>query len=160
MKYETRFSEQVCSFFERLERLDPGERARFKRYAGKQLAESRSVLGLFYRILPPDVPSYQHEAFFLAATLYPLADGGAEGNFGESLRRAKAVKNAKGLDRRMEVLLNADETQLPFRLRQAIRFLQSCRVRVNWPALLQDLLSWSHPKHMVQRRWAQSYFSE
>ena len=156
-----KMDDKIVGFCQRLEGLEAGDRARLKRCAGKTMAESRGVLGLLYRLLPPGVPSYQAETYFLVATLYPLAEGGAAGDLGESLRLARQEKTAKGLDRRVEVLLDSDETQLAFRLRQAIHFLASSpsRVRVNWPLLLQHLLSWNHPKRFVQDRWARSYFA-
>ncbi len=150
---------QVAEFCERLSRLDAGERARLKRNAGQRLAEARDALGLFYRLLPPGVPVAQEEIYFLLATLYPLADGDGQGDLGASLRLARRSKFAKGLDRRVEILLDADEAQLPFRLRQAVRFLASNRVRVNWAFLLQDLLRWTHPSRFIQQRWARSYFA-
>jgi CRISPR type I-E-associated protein CasB/Cse2 len=115
---------------------------------------------LFYSLLQPSVPEYQHEAYFLAATLYPLAEAGGVGDLGASLHRAQDAKNRKGLDRRIITLLDSDESQLPFRLRRAMHLLQSNRVRVNWPRLLEDLLAWNRSNHPVQRRWAQSYFAE
>lgn len=153
-------SARAGGFFERLERLDPGGRARLKRSAGTPLGESREALGLFYSLLPAGVPPSDEEVFFLAATLYPLAEGGGSGDLGAALRRAKQTSNAKGLDRRVEILLDADGAQLPFRLRQAIRFLQSNRVRVDWPQLLDDLRFWTLPERRVQRRWARSYFAD
>ena len=106
------------------------------------------------------MPRYQEEEYFLAATLYPLADEGGTGNFGASLRQARQASNAPGVDRRMEILLDADESQLPFRLRQATRFLASNEVRVNWTQLLNDLLYWTHMDRFVQKNWARSYFAE
>jgi CRISPR system Cascade subunit CasB len=150
---------QVGLFFQRLDRLDAGGRARLKRSAGQPLAAARrEALGLFYSLLPPGVPEWQHETYFLAATLYPLADGGGSGDLGATLRRARSSRNAKGIDRRVMALLDADESQLAYRLRRAIFFLQSNRVRIHWQALLQDLLAWNAPSRYVQRRWAQSYF--
>jgi CRISPR system Cascade subunit CasB len=157
---ERELDSKVAAFFGRLDRLDAGERARFKRSAGQPLAGARDVLGLFYHVLPPGVPAYQEAMYFLAATLYPMAEGGGKGDLGDSLRQAQQSKNTKGLDRRVEILLDSDEAQLPFRLRQAIHFLQSNRVRVNWPRLLDDLLYWTHPDRFIQRRWARSYFAE
>ncbi len=151
---------KVTAFFERLDRLDPGGRARLKRSAGKSLAESRDALGLFYSVLPFGVPQAQEEIYFLAATLYPMADGGGKGDLGAALRRARQAKNMRGLDRRVEILLDADETQLGFRLRQAIQLLHSNRVRVDWSRLLDDMLWWNRPERRVQRRWARSYFAE
>jgi CRISPR system Cascade subunit CasB len=57
-------------------------------------------------------------------------------------------------------LLDADEGQLAYRLRQAVHLLQANRIRVNWLQLLEDLLYWTHPNRFVQRRWAQSYFAK
>lgn len=158
---EHEFDPRITTFFNRLEKLDAGERARLKRCAGQTLAEARhEALGLFFRVLPPDVPAFQHDFYFLAASLYPLTDGSVSGNLGDSLRQVRKPKFAKGLDRRIEILLDADEAQLPYRLRQAVHLLQSNRIGVNWPQLLKDLLYWTHPNRFVQRRLAQSYFTK
>ena len=151
---------QVQSFIARLSQLAPGDRARLKRNAGRTLAESHNAIGLFHRLLPPGVPEYEYETYFMAATLYPLADDGGAGDLGRALRRAQRAHNKKGLDRRVEILLDADKTQLPFRLRQAIHLLRSNRVKVDWPRLLTDLLRWNLPSRSVQQRWAKSYFTE
>jgi CRISPR system Cascade subunit CasB len=149
----------IQQFVGRLQELDAGQRGRLKRGAGCTLAESRGVLGLFFRLLPAGVQPAQHEAYFLVATLYPLAEGGGTGDLGAALRRARLASNAPGLDRRVEILLDADEQQLPFRLRQAVRFLQSNRVRVDWTQLLADVLEWRRYGRSVQKRWARSYFA-
>lgn len=149
---------RVKLFIQRLEALEPGQRAALKRNAGARLSESRKALGLFYSLLPAGVFESQEETFFLVATLFPMAESGAIGDLGDSLRLARSSKNQKGLDKRVEVLLDADSSQLSFRLRTAVRFLQSNRVRVNWMRLLEDLLYWTHPERHVQERWARSYF--
>jgi CRISPR system Cascade subunit CasB len=151
---------RIADFCERLNQLDAGERARFKRNAGRTLAESRNVMGLFFRTLPSNVPPPQEETYFLVATLFPLADGGGSGNLGASLFQARDPKYAQGLDRRVEVLLDADRGQLSFRLRQTIRFLYSRGVPVNWTRLLQDLLRWEQPERRVQESWAREYFAQ
>lgn len=152
--------DRIHRFITSLEQLDVGAHARLKRNAGSGLADARDVLGLFYRLLPPGIPQPQHERYFLIATLYPLADSGAHRNLGATLRAARSPKNGAGLDRRVEVLLDSDAEQLPFRLRQAVRFAQSSRVPVNWAKLLRDVLWWDHPDRFVQLRWAESYFRE
>lgn len=152
---------RVAQFIERLGRLDSGGRAHLKRNAGHSLEEARQEgLALFYRLLPPGAPEYQHATYFLAATLYPSVEDGGSGDLGTALRRARNDLNGKGLDRRVIALLDADESQLPHRLRQSLHFLQSNRVRVNWISLLADLLAWSSPWRGVQRRWARAYFGE
>jgi CRISPR system Cascade subunit CasB len=62
------------------------------------------------------------------------------------------------LERRFTVLLSAHVDDLPFYLRQAISFLKSKEVAVNWNQLLSDLLNWDHPDHFVQKAWARSFW--
>ena len=151
---------KTALFISRLERLDAGDRARLKRNAGKTLTEAHNALGLFYNLLPQGVPQYQEEVYFLVATLFPFAEGGSGKDFGTHLYLAQSTKNSKGLDRRVENLLDADFMQLHFRLRQAVNFLHSCRVHVSWQQLLDDLLQWDHPDRFIQKRWARSYFGQ
>ena len=150
---------KVEEFLQNLSALDAGGKARLKRDAGKLLTEAKS-LGLFYRLLPYGLSAAQEEIFFLLATLYPLADGGGKGNFGASLclSRVRDPRNAKGLNRRVEILLDSDAMQLPFRLRQAVRLLKSKQVSVNWQQLLEDLLRWNYSSRIVQKQWARAYF--
>jgi len=153
--------EKVVKFLEKLAALDTGEKARLKRDAGKTIAEGHS-LGLFYRLLPYGVPSGQEETYFLAATLSPLLKNGGGGNFGAVLRQVRDpdAKKNRGLDRRVEVLLDADAGQLPFRLRQAVRFVRSRKpeAALNWQRFLTDLLRWNSPTRYVQEAWAREYF--
>lgn len=159
MSEEKVFDSRIVEFCDRLSRLDTGERGRLKRCAGKTLVEARSDgMTQFYDALPYNVPGFQRETYFLVASLYPFTDSTASGDLGSSLRRAQTATSAKGLGRRMQILLDSDETQLPYRLRRVIYLLQSSRVGVCWPQLLDDLLHWTHPSRYVQRRWAQSYF--
>lgn len=148
-----------AKFVDNLKSLNPGEKARLRRSAGLNLVDARRALGAFFRALPPGVPEWEVEQYFLIATLYPLADGGGSGNLGSTLRRTQTAANRRGLDRRMETLLDSDLTQLPFRLRQAAHLARSSRERINWVCLLEDLLHWDSPYHTVQRRWAEAYFS-
>lgn len=159
MSEEKGLDSRIIEFCDRLSQLDTGERGRLKRCAGKSLVEARSDgLTLYYNALPYNVPGFQQETYFLVASLYPFADSAASGDLGSSLRRAQTATNARGLDRRVQILLDSDENQLPHRLRQATHLLQSSRVGVCWPQLLDDLLHWTYPNRYVQRRWAQSYF--
>lgn len=151
--------QQVDPFVVKLCKLDAGDRARLKRNAGCSLSEARGINTLIYYLLPHNLSPAQEEMYFLVATLYPLADADGKGSLGKALRQAAGKRNRKGLDRRIEALLDADESQLPFRLRQTIHYLHSCRVKVNWSELLSDLLHWNHPDRFVQRKWARDYYA-
>lgn len=151
---------RVNLFLDRLRKLPTGERAQFKRNAGAPLTDAGKTLGAFYRVLPSGVEPFQEESYYLIATLFPLVDEGGTGNLGQALRRAATSGGAQGLDRRFEILLDADATQFPFRLRQTLRLLKSKDVRVNWQILAEDMLNWNRPSRSVQKRWARSYFSE
>ena len=153
------FDSRIVEFCERLAGLDAGERARLRRNAGKSLNESRNALPVFYRLLPPGVSDRHEDVYFLVATLHSFTTAGGSGDLGSALLRARTPQNGRGLDRRVQVLLDADLDQLPFRLRQAVQFLRSTRVAVHWPMLLTDLLNWTHPDRFVQKRWARSYFT-
>ena len=158
---ENIYDQRSIIFLGKLKDLGSGEKARLKRCAGRTLTEARQeALGVFFRVLPPDIPPYQYETFFLVATLYPVAEEGGSGNLGDSLRLCRIPNNEKSLDRRMEILLDSDEGQIPYRLRQVVHLFQTNRIRINWPQLLEDLLKWTHPDHFIQRRWAQSYFTQ
>ena len=151
---------KVKKFLDKLARLDAGDKARLKRDAGKPLAEAQSI-GLFYRLLPYGLNATQEEIYFLVATLYPLASSGNAGNLGASLHRARDPKpeKNKGLNRRVEILLDSDATQMPFRLRQANRFFKSKDNPENWQQLLEDLLKWKSTYRTVQKQWARAYFA-
>lgn len=157
----------IKEFLNNLAELDAGGGARLKRDVGKELAEAQS-LGLFYRLLQNvyGLSAAQEEMYFLIATLYPLADNCNAKNFGTSLKALRQSKTrrkepTKSMDKRFEVLLDADKGQLPYRLRQAIKFLKSGeqKIGVNWEQLLKDLLGWQHPSRYVQKQWAREYFA-
>ena len=150
---------RIAEFLRRLSRLDTGGRAQLKRKAGRALSECSEVMGLFYSLLPAGVPERDQERYFVVATLWPWVSAGVSGNLGQSLRRLRTKGNAPGLDRRFEILLDADETQLVTRLSRCVRLIAATKASpIDWAVLLKDLLAWDHPERYVQRRWAQSYF--
>lgn len=169
---------QVEEFVRNLSGLDDGERARFKRNAGKTIAESRNAQLLFYRrVLPRGVSTWQEERYFLLATLYPLdrrqrerdrqavrrVDEAAEPpitggkSLGQSFRGARTARNESGLDRRFARLLDAGIDDISFQLRQAIMRLSADHAPINWAQLTRDILAWDHPSRYVQRNWARDY---
>ncbi len=153
-------------FIEALGNLDAGGRARLKRNAGNGLADARNVYDVFYSIVPATVPNNQHERYFLVATLYAFGTRRSDPldnphrNFGASLRLVRDSDKAGSLDRRFNALLDADLTQLPFRLRQLVSLLSARRVAVDWAQLLTDLRGWTYVGRPIQRAWAQAYYQQ
>lgn len=62
------------------------------------------------------------------------------------------------IEARFIALLDADDEQLPDRLRQTLSLLRAEGVSVPWAQLLGDLLAWNHPDRYVQRRWARAFY--
>lgn len=154
---------RIIEFCDNLDQLDAGEKARLKRNTGRSLDQARNnVFGLFLNQLLPrsGVPHSHEETYFLVATLYPWADGGGTGSLGSALRSIRHADEhrAASLDRRFEILLDANDKQRPFRLRQTLHYLYSQRTPVYWPRLLHDLIFWNDERWHVRETWARDYF--
>jgi len=158
-----------ATFLERLQAqaapgANKGPLAILRRNAGKSLAEAHGVYGVFYRLFPAR-PARDEELYFLFATLFALGPRvDFEGDFGASMARLRAVYNPSAVDRRMTILLDTEMDgtapgELGFRMRQAVKMLAGKGIGINWPQLLDDLLWWSDPRKLVQKRWASSYFA-
>ncbi|MFZ5824075.1 MAG: type I-E CRISPR-associated protein Cse2/CasB [Bacillota bacterium] len=155
-----------ATFLANLKELDRGALAVLRRSAGLRIAEARSAMGLFYRMLPPVRPG-DEEIYFLVATLFPLNDQEFTGDFGATMRAVKRALDRDSIDRRMAILLDSEFErgsrsggELPYRLRQAVQLAAGARVGVDWARLLEDLLQWNREGRPVQKRWARSYFQE
>lgn len=162
-------------FLSGLADLDAGGLARLRRAAGQTLAESGNVYDVFFRLIAGVPQSAQRqEIYFLVATLYALTARGSEqrrvgggtsvGLALHRLRQDQLAATGRGpqdtisLDRRVAALLDADATQLPFRMRQLVRLVHSQEHQLDWERLLRDLLNWSHEQRFVQQRWAREYY--
>jgi CRISPR type I-E-associated protein CasB/Cse2 len=118
--------------------------------------------------------THEHEAAYLVASLFALANSGRdvilreEGNFGRSMLllkhavvRPESVDDGRNpVDRRFIALLNAPWEDLPVHLRSVVSQLRAKDIGVNWHRLLEDLLFWTLPDRDVQRRWARRFWSE
>jgi len=67
-------------------------------------------------------------------------------------------KNDKSasIEKRFITLLDADDGQLAYRLRQMLALLKD--YPIDFDALLKDLLSWNHQDKFVQIRWARAFY--
>lgn len=110
--------------------------------------------------LPADAPTWREDAIYMVAALFayhPAASG--IGNMGNHFARARDPQgDDTAIERRFSALLAAHPDDLGFYLRQAVSFLKSKEVPVNWHQLLPDVLAWSHPDRYVQKQWARAFW--
>lgn len=128
----------------------PGTVADTFRYVEPWLGERRSAT--------------REAAFYLVASLFafhPVSTN--QGNMGTHMAQARTEANEDALERRFTVLLAAHVDDLPNYLRQAISFLKSKEVPINWDELLWDLQNWEEkrddPRRSVQKKWASAFWS-
>ncbi|WP_027877975.1 type I-E CRISPR-associated protein Cse2/CasB [Meiothermus cerbereus] len=66
---------------------------------------------------------------------------------------------SKSIEQRFVALLDADEEQLPYRMRQMVRLLKSEEgIPIYWSELLRDLLAWDYEHRPVQQKWARAFY--
>lgn len=98
--------------------------------------------------------------YYLVATLFAYhPQEGSTGNMGQHFAHTRDPQGDNtAIERRFTVLLTAHPEDLPFYLRQAISFLKSKDVSVNWDQLFRDLQGWGHPDRYVQKNWARAFW--
>jgi len=128
----------------------PGTVAETFRYVEPWLGEKRSPA--------------REAAFYLVASLFALHPKTThQGNMGAHLAQTRSEGGEDALERRFTALLAAHPDDLPFYLRQAVSFLKSKEVPVNWNELLWDLQNWDEkrddPRRSIQKKWASAFWS-
>jgi len=149
-------------FIEYLESLrdDRAALAALRRGLGQPPGTVASMYPYIVRRLSEDTPPWQEAAYYLIAALYAYhpAEGGA-GNMGRHFARARDPQGDNtAIERRFTALLAAHLDDLGFYLRQAVSFLKSKEVPVNWHQLLSDVMAWGHPDRYVQKQWARAFW--
>ncbi len=110
--------------------------------------------------LPDDVPRRREDAYYLVAALFAFhpAAGGV-GNMGDHFARTRDPQGGDtAIERRFTALLAAHPDDLGFYLRQAVSFLRSKEVPINWHQLLSDVMNWGRPERHVQAEWARAFW--
>lgn len=154
---------------------DKGRLATLRRCAGDTIAEALDQgrrIAWFFQLLNRFGGMYGEENVFLVATLLAFdrhtMQGGApfNGSFGATMEMLKSRPDASdaSIERRFAILLDADLDpcsggELPFRLRQTVKLVLSKNVGIDWPQLLSDLRSWSHPDKYIQKQWARDFYA-
>jgi CRISPR system Cascade subunit CasB len=153
---------QVDPFIDYLESMrdDRAALAALRRGLGQPPGSAADMYRYVVPWLPDDAPRWREDAYYLVAALfaYHPAQGGA-GNMGHHFARARDPQGEDtAIERRFTVLLAAHPDDLGFCLRQAVSFLRSKDVPINWHQLLSDVTNWGHPDRYVQREWARAFW--
>ena len=160
-----------------IQKHDRGRMSALKRNAGEVLLGRGTAW--FYGLLKTPIQKRNREVYYLIATLFDFNRRVSnQGDFGQALLQlCKNMKREPKDFRRFHILLDAeldrvhdpDDPESPwadgggelaFRLRQMVKLMASKEVGINWPDLLVDLCSWSHPNRRVQKKWARSFFGD
>jgi CRISPR system Cascade subunit CasB len=119
---------------------------------------------MFRYVEPFNPPQKTAWVYYLVATLFALhSQPGGTGNFGAHMRACDPKgENSDALERRFTALLAAHPDDLPDYLRQAVSFLKSKDIPVNWNRLFWDLQNWDEkredPKDSIQKQWAAAFW--
>jgi CRISPR system Cascade subunit CasB len=164
MKGETMTDSRVEAFINFLARLadeeNRGALAALRRGLGRRPGEAPTMFPYVVPYLPNLPAPEQEAAYYAVAALFALHPTTCQqGNLGNHLASCIKDENARAaIERRFVALLNCHPDDLPDHLRQSISFLRSNEKPVNYTQLLTDLLLWSHPERIVQRRWATGFW--
>lgn len=156
-------------FFSRLNRLGTGERAALRREAGTMLREADSTaMAAFYRCLPSAVDAAQESKWYAVACLRCLWDAGEEiGKPFESVV-AELIKKSElsaSTRHRAEILLDTKWDSDGYMLAKLVRLVKlirqkSDRTRIDFAALLDDMIRWNSESQITQRKWAREIFAD
>jgi CRISPR system Cascade subunit CasB len=141
-------------------RDDRGALAALRRGLGQPPGTMADMYRYVVPWLPADAGPRREAAHYLVAALlaYHPAEGG-EGNMGSHFARCREPGgDDTALERRFTALLAAHVDDLPTYLRQAISFLRSKEVPVNWQQLFSDLQCWHYENRSVQKDWARAFW--
>ncbi len=158
---------QEHGFITQLESLaeDRGALAALRRGLGQPPGTTAEM----YRYVVPRLPrdtypnSWTEQAYYLIAALYALHPGQGLGrNLGHHFAQTLDPNpdHNTAVERRFTALLTAHPDDLHFYLRQAVSFLKSKEVAVNWHQLMWDILAWGEAdrRARVQKQWAAQFW--
>jgi len=103
----------------------------------------------------------RRKLYFLIAglfALHPENNKNPREDLGRTLKRLYEQDKSPSTERRVLVLLEADDEQLAQHLRQLVSLLKAKGLAVNWEQLLQGLINRQYDPEETKRRWAQSFY--
>lgn len=147
----------------------------FRHSAGKSLSQSSEIWNFIFQYLPERYLSETgretaaEKAVCTALQMYALYRQGNGShssqkyiNFGTSLGKVRSGIGEDTLDKRMNMILTADDfDELSYRLRQILKLCKSREtVDINFAKLSEDLYKWLNGrKDTIRFLWAQAYYA-
>jgi CRISPR system Cascade subunit CasB len=107
-----------------------------------------------------DETFWRREVYYLVAGVW--AEHWRQGRLGQPMSLVKAsaayqaASGSKSTERRFMDLLDADEDQLPHRLRQMIALLKE--FPIDFEAMMNGLLYWNSEQKRTQNDWARDFY--
>ncbi len=135
--------------------------AHLRRGLGQKPGAAPEMFPYIVPWLPPNPHSQEEAAYYAIASLFAWHPAIAEkGNMGDHLAATLEKGREDAVERRFVALLAAHPDDLPAFLRQAVSYLASKDVPVNWDQLFWDIRFWGHPDYgdRIRKRWAASFW--
>lgn len=154
-------SNPFINYLEALQqREDRGALAALRRGLGQPPGTVYSMFPYVVPWLPNDAPRSYEDGYFLVASLFAYhPQSGGAGNMGDHFARTRDPQGDNtAIERRFTALLAAHREDLPTYLRQAVGFLRTKEIPINWHRLFRHIQHWDHPSGYVQREWARSFW--
>jgi CRISPR system Cascade subunit CasB len=164
-----------------LRKLDSGGRADLRRCLAAETPSGHLPAYRHVEKLPwvPTLSKSRRDCYYLVGGLFALVErqsdrNDLDGPEAKSLSLARAVKiyelgadkggdgKLSSVERRFLTLLDSDEEQLPYRLRQMVQMItrgqNAVKARLDWAGLLKDLQSWNSRNDWVRQKWAREFY--
>ncbi len=141
------------------ESIDRAALAHLRRGLDRPADYTLSRVGWLFRRVP-DKPVKVVDNAVLAAGLFAWVKGSCPHtpgvNFGDAFGKGPSELKEQRQKRFID-LLDTDEAELPFKLRQAITLIEG--QDLDWVLFLKHLNNWNDPDRWVQKQWARGFWS-
>lgn len=153
----------MSAFIGRLEHLNESD-SKVRAVLRRSLAFDPGTHVPAFPIVEPfvgkDSSPRRREMLYLVAGLWAAHwKAGRSGDpisIGRACARYQLASGSSSVERRFIALLDADDDQLPHRLRQMIALLKESSL--DFESLLSGLLYWNDPQKRTQNRWAREFY--
>lgn len=165
--------EKEHRFVSSLFRLGNGPRAELKRALQQERPDRYTPIFRYVENHVPRKATSERSMYYLVGALFGLVEKDEEPAntplpLARAIRRYEADQEAPGdevssTEKRFLALLDADEHELPHRLRQMVKMITSGSNRLShqldWAQLLYDLVRWNRPNRPTQTDWAKDFYN-